>query len=140
MATPNQSNNEIILTKMIAEHKESSTFSIVRLNTALKQIRTLNIQPKIKCMILGDLFFEWTADAQLPSGQPKELLIEICDDYLLARTEISTDKNLYLKMPTDAEINSLVEDFINNHINFDKWSPGNIRATDMPMQTYIPKS
>ena len=136
----NQNENEIILTKVIAEHKELSPFSIEVLNIALRQIRALNIQPKIKCMIMGDLFFEWTADAQLPNGQPKELLIEICDDYLLARTEISTDKNLYLKMPADAEINSLVEDFTNNHINYDKWGPGNIRATDMPMQTYVPIS
>ena len=135
----NQNENEIILTKVIAEHKELSPFSIEVLNIALRQIRALNIQPKIKCMIMGDLFFEWTAEAQLPNGQLKKLLIEICDDYLLARTEISTDKNLYLKMPADAEINSLVEDFTNNHINFDKWGPGNIRATDMPTQTYTPK-
>jgi len=130
-----QIDNENILSKVIAEHKESSPFSIKGLNIALAQIRALAIQPEIKSMIFGDLFFEWTTD-----GQPKKLLIEICDDYLLARTEARTDKNLYLKMPVDTNLNPLVEDYINNHLNLDKWRPGNIRAADMPMQAYIPKS
>ena len=138
---PSQNDNEIILLKEV-NNEDSSPFSIYDLDVALEQIRNLTVQPQIRCTIKGykgnpgTIFFEWLNYNQSLSTGPKQLLIQICYDYLLARIQMCEETFKYLRLAPDADFNSLIKDFLNNTVDFAQWSSDAKSTKDKPLLEY----
>ena len=138
---PTQEYNETFITNE-ANKEDASPFYIYDLDVAWEQIRTLIVQPEIRWTIKGykgkpgNIFFEWVNDRHLIDASPKQLLIQIRYDYLLARIPVCAEKFRYLRLAPDADLNDLLEDFFGDTVDFAQWSYDAKDTKDKPLSEY----
>ena len=141
MKTPTQDRNEIILLKYV-NNEDISPFHISELEIALNHVRgELTIQPILGCRgnPMGkpvSLIFEWLNGKSSLNATSTQLLIEVYFNCMIAQTQEGLDKERFIKLPKDANLNPLIEDFLHDRINFAGWLYDAKSAREMPETEY----
>ena len=82
------------------------------------------------------LIFEWLNNKCSLKAISTRLLIEVNFDCMIAQTQESFDKERFIKLPKDANLNPLIEDFIHDRINFHGWRFDAKSAREMTKTEY----
>ena len=137
-----QDRNEIILLKYV-NNEDMSPFHISVLEVAFDQIQSdLTVQPKLNYKIEGYkekpgvIIFEWLNGKSSLNATSTQLLIEVYFNCMIAQTQEGRDKERFIKLPKDANLNPLIEDFLHDRINFAGWRYDAESAREMPETEY----